>query len=84
MYTKRITIGDIAANGTKTTNTDITIDGLSALGVVGWANIGASGFYPYQLDLSGNTLNCFVRNTSNSAISGASIQVMVLYQKYHD
>lgn len=74
--------GIIPANGNAQQTVDITKDGYSPLGIVGWSNIGSSSFFLYQLTTSGNLLNALAYNTASTATSrSVGINAYILYRK---
>lgn len=79
---KSVDFGIIPANGNAQQTVDITKDGYSSLGIVGWSNIGASSFFLYQLTTSGNLLNALAYNTASTATSrSVGINAYILYRK---
>ena len=76
-----VLFASIAANSVAIITTDCSKNGYTAIGVVGWANSGSSGFYPYELRVLSTNLHVHIRNVTSSIISNAGITIFVLYQK---
>ena len=72
----------INAGGTASISVSCAKSGYTPIGVVGWANGGHTGFYPYELWVGSSTsIAVYVRNITSSAISNATLSVRVLYMK---